>query len=346
MADNPQRDSRFPEGRGVKWARRHLATAGTRADQDQLPFPSPNRWIVEEVALWLALAGSTRQDVKLFDPTDVTYYAEQHRLPREARSIVCHYFSSNSAGAAKWWTAVPPTHAPADPSGPADRIAIARSSIVIPQILMESKLMYQSGGFSRYSRLPDATTLAAMREEARVLRTDARTERRWTPSYPGEDASYQEDRKVAPRRCKRSLGGGPVQAALYRDPELSTFLSQEVGLPVQPSGNRGSYSYYIECGDFIGLHRDTDYCDLVMLTLLEDNSEPGEAAGSLILYPGRITETCEQIGRTPEAGALPIKLAIGETIIMFGGAVPHRVAPVRKGQSRTISALCFSIAPA
>jgi hypothetical protein len=36
-----------------------------------------------------------------------------------------------------------------------------------------------------------------------------------------------------------------------------------------------------------------------------------------------------------------VKLAVGETIVFFGGWVPHRLLPVREGQVRIISVLCF-----
>ena len=124
-------------------------------------------------------------------------------------------------------------------------------------------------------------------------------------------------------------------------PEITRALSEACGVPVVPSGNRGSYSYYARRGDFLDLHRDIETCDVAMITALHDNSDPNDKAGALVLYPGRIGEPLSAIHARPTDGVAIVKLLPHQTILMFGGVVPHRLLPVREGQVRIISVLCF-----
>jgi hypothetical protein len=132
-----------------------------------------------------------------------------------------------------------------------------------------------------------------------------------------------------------------VQDAWYASDPLQQFLSAQVGLPVVPSGNRGSYSYYARAGDFLDLHRDVETCDLAVLTALHDNSAPTDQSGGLVVYPGRIGEPLSAIRERSQEGAYLVKLLPGQTIVLLGGVLPHRVIPVAEGQLRIISVLCF-----
>lgn len=127
----------------------------------------------------------------------------------------------------------------------------------------------------------------------------------------------------------------------YADAQVYAREEPTCGVPVAPSGNRGSYSYYARPGDFLDLHRDVETCDLAMITGLHDNGDRSDLAGALVLYPGRIHEPLSAIRARPNDYAYAVKLLPGQTMIMLGGVVPHRLLPVREGQVRIVSVLCF-----
>jgi len=61
-----------------------------------LPFPSVNRWILDEVALWLTLGHVPGLRMADFDPRDVAQNGEYAaRDPAAAGWVLCHYFSQN-----------------------------------------------------------------------------------------------------------------------------------------------------------------------------------------------------------------------------------------------------------
>ena len=61
-----------------------------------LPFPSTNWWILDEVAMWLALGHSPGLRTADFLPGDVAQNGEFARSdPRAAGWILCHYYSQN-----------------------------------------------------------------------------------------------------------------------------------------------------------------------------------------------------------------------------------------------------------
>lgn len=192
----------------------------------------------------------------------------------------------------------------------------------------------RQGGFAVYSGLPDEVTLAQLYNEA-------------AEGYPRatvqecSDDDLEEVRGGRPRRRLLSVEGGPTLDSLYAWDWLMDFLSSACGVPVVPSGNRGSYSYYARPGDFLDLHRDVETCDLAMITGLHDNSNRSDLAGALVLYPRRIHEPLSAIRARPNDEAYAVKLLPGQTIIMLGGVVPHRLLPVREGQVRIVSVLCF-----
>ena len=207
---------------------------------------------------------------------------------------------------------------------------------------MNSAFMRSSRGFAIYSGLPKARLAKELSTEALSMFDRARNQETWQlEPDPAEEGDFEKDRMHQPRRRKRSSGGGPTQIAMYGDPRLSRFLSAETGIRLVRSGHRGSYTYYARAGDFIGLHRDTSYCDLVMITVLLDNTDPTDPSGALVLYPDRSGDSLRSIRATPTTGAETVKLRPGQTLIMFGGVIAHRVNPTRRGQRRVISVLCF-----
>jgi hypothetical protein len=102
MAQHPARGAAaaFGEFKGSAAAR---AVAGSGDLARALPYPSVNRWILDEVALWLALghvAGLVRAD---FDPGDVAQNGEfAGSDPGSAGWIVCHYYSQNMGRIDAW----------------------------------------------------------------------------------------------------------------------------------------------------------------------------------------------------------------------------------------------------
>lgn len=68
-----------------------------------LPYPSVNRWILDEVALWLALGHVEGLRTADFDRRDVAQNGEFGGSdPARAGWTVCHYYSQNAGRIAAW----------------------------------------------------------------------------------------------------------------------------------------------------------------------------------------------------------------------------------------------------
>ena len=68
-----------------------------------LPYPSANRWILDEFALWLTLGRVHGLRTADFRATDVAQNGEFARSdPRSAGWILCHYFSQNVQRIDQW----------------------------------------------------------------------------------------------------------------------------------------------------------------------------------------------------------------------------------------------------
>jgi hypothetical protein len=68
-----------------------------------LPFPSTNRWILDEVALWLALGHVPGLQTADFDRADVAQNGEfAGTSPERAGWTICHYYSQNLARISAW----------------------------------------------------------------------------------------------------------------------------------------------------------------------------------------------------------------------------------------------------
>jgi hypothetical protein len=73
-----------------------------------LPFPSVNRWILDEVALWMTLGHLPGLRTADFDPRDVVQNGEFAASdPSTASYLICHYFSQNTARIAAWLRSQP-----------------------------------------------------------------------------------------------------------------------------------------------------------------------------------------------------------------------------------------------
>lgn len=192
----------------------------------------------------------------------------------------------------------------------------------------------RAGGVAVFSGLPPPEAYTELAAEA------------WR-AYPGSDrqdletGDDEEGRGGTPARALRTAGGGPTQDALYGSPWLHAVLSEQCGLPVVPSGNRGSYSYYVQPGDFLDTHLDIDTCDVTLITVLYDDIDPADPAGGLAVYPGAFGAPLSSIRGAPEQGVALVKARPGQSIVILGGLVPHRVVPLGARGQRVISALCF-----
>lgn len=193
-----------------------------------------------------------------------------------------------------------------------------------------------SGGFAVYEGLLAPETEAELLREATEEMEYAQHQENWEPNA-------DEWRGGTPERKLLTSSGGGVQDALYESESLQSFLGQLCQCCVVPSGNRGSYSYYARENDFLGLHRDIDTCDVAVICCLYDNGVPDSSGGSLILYPWRFDDPLSAIRDQPAAGALEVKLNAGQTLVILGGQVPHRIQPVHAGQVRIVSVLCFRL---
>ncbi len=201
-------------------------------------------------------------------------------------------------------------------------------------VLMKSRLLAQ-GGFQIERQLFNKESLWAMFNEACRLFSNSQEELK-------EDADTEEWRGGLPPRKLLTSGGGPVQDQLYLAPLLQVLLSELIGVQVQASSNRSSYSYYCRPGDHLALHRDVERCDISVIVVLSDNTNREQEGGELILYPKKIHDPLSVIRQNPQSKAVSIKLAAGETCILAGGMVPHLVRPVGTAQYRITAPMCFT----
>ena len=194
----------------------------------------------------------------------------------------------------------------------------------------------RAGGVTVLDGVPDPATCGALAYEARAAYAESTRQER-------ADGDGAEGRGGMPPRALQSAGGGTVQDALYAAPGLHALLSAHCGAQVMPSGNRGSYSYYVQPGDFLDTHLDVDSCDVTLITVLHDDTDPRDPGGGLAVYPGMLGAPLSGIRAAPARGMALIKARPGQSILLLGGLVPHRVEPLGAGQ-RVISALCFRAA--
>lgn len=206
---------------------------------------------------------------------------------------------------------------------------------LIPEHIRSSPLM-KKGGFDVFEGMLDNNAHELMLSEAMRLSTTAQVNEVSTPDN-------EEVRGGTPPRRFLSAPGGSIQNAFYKAEWMLNFLRQVTGVPVTPTGGRGTYTYYARPGDYLALHRDIETCDLAVITCLHDNSDPVGYGGMLCLYPERLFELLSAIRESPEQGAIGLRLMPGQTLVMFGGIVPHAVLQVATGQVRVVSVLCYRV---
>jgi hypothetical protein len=90
----------FSEFLGAQEAR---VLAGPGQLARALPYPSINRWILDECALWLTLGHIPGLRTADFDPRHVAENGEiEAGYPASAGWVVCHYYSQNVARIHEW----------------------------------------------------------------------------------------------------------------------------------------------------------------------------------------------------------------------------------------------------
>jgi hypothetical protein len=208
---------------------------------------------------------------------------------------------------------------------------------MIPAPIRVSPLL-RRGGFDVFEGLMDERARELLLSEAMGCFAAAEA----------SDVPLSDDEEVrggSPARRFLSATAGPIQAALYRAPWMLDFLREVSGAPVHPSGEIGTYTYYVRAGDHLAIHRDVEWCDLAVITCLSDEPDVVGLGGMLCLYPERLSEPLSAIRAAPEHGAVRLRLLPRQTIIMLGGIVPHAVLPITNGQERTVSVLCYRVNP-
>jgi hypothetical protein len=194
-----------------------------------------------------------------------------------------------------------------------------------------------AGGVAVLDGVPDPPTCGALALEAQAAYAASTRQER-------ADGDGAQGRGGMPPRALRSAGGGAAQDALYAAPGLHALLSAHCGTPVLPSGNRGSYSYYVQPGDFLDIHLDVDTCDVTLITVLHDDTDPRDRAGGLAVYPGMLGAPLGAVRAAPDRGVSIVKARPGQSILLLGGLVPHRAEPLGPNGQRVVSALCFRAA--
>ena len=210
---------------------------------------------------------------------------------------------------------------------------------MIPDFVRRARLLRKSGGYLIVPHLLAPGLLSGLSEEAELALSTARQ------SQVARSDAESDWRGGSPARKFLSAHGGPAQESFYQHPNMLGYLASLLGCRLTPSGMRGTFSYYSRPGDFIGIHRDVDTCDVAVITCLRD-SHPNKAtnSGKLVFYPGRLEESNSAIRANPGPGAETHRLAPGETAILMGGLVAHAVLPVEEGQQRVVSVLCYTAA--
>jgi hypothetical protein len=207
----------------------------------------------------------------------------------------------------------------------------------VPKELSESPLL-ASGGYRVISGFIEGPTLRALLSEAEVVRPGAgRNE--------VAESSGTEGRGGSPARAFRSGPGSEIHWKLHSCPDMIAALGRICGVEVSVTGG-GTYSYYEYAGDFLALHRDVVKCDVAVITCLslmvaDGTTVADGAVGGLHVYPEYIGHPLSRACAAGRDAGRPASLAPGETIVLFGGILPHEVTPMAAGQERIVSVMCY-----
>jgi hypothetical protein len=191
------------------------------------------------------------------------------------------------------------------------------------------------GGVGLYEGLFDAASSRALLAEATHLpqRADC--------APPGHDT--EQVRGGEPARLVRCVDGGPAQTALFNAPALHKFITQQIGARVRPCGGRATYSIYADEGAHLDIHRDIPGCDVALIACLQD-SEPDDAGGAIEIWLDHPVTPLDEVRSGAAGHGTRFTIAPGQTMLLHGGVLPHRIPPIRAGRMRVVSLMCFELA--
>jgi len=195
--------------------------------------------------------------------------------------------------------------------------------------LATSRLL-RGGGMLR-TRIAARAELAALSADSLRSHADAVEARVEAPS---------SDERGDPDRWLESAPGGSALDAFAGAPDMLGLLRRATGVTWQPAGP-GTWSYYRREGHHLGVHRDLAVCDLAVITCVRDEGG-GASSGVLRLWPTRARESLNAL-RDDDRGGIDVHLEAGDTILLLGGVVPHRVLPLAAGHVRIVAPLCFRV---
>ena len=204
--------------------------------------------------------------------------------------------------------------------------------MIIPKKLLLSAL-FQQGGYTILRDWLPQSFVSALASEAREQKAIA----------TGVEISKSDSELVrggSPARKFLNAPGGEIQRSLYENRSAMQAVANIVQLPLAPTGSGGTFSYYCRPGDYLTIHRDIVACDVAVITCLEEEGITS-SGGKLCVYPSRVHESLPQVRQDPTRGAVPLRLAPGDTVVLFGGIVPHCTLPVVANQNRVVSLLCY-----
>jgi hypothetical protein len=209
--------------------------------------------------------------------------------------------------------------------------AVGEWNFDVPKGLSESPLL-RSGGYRVISRLIEEPSLGGLLAEAEEVRLSG-------GRSIVKESGGAEGRGGKPAHALRSRPGQDLHWKVHRCSDIVAALGRICGVEVAPAGG-GTYSYYENPGDFLALHRDVVRCDVAVITCLSLRV-PDISAGGLHVYPEYIQEPLSRVRAAGRDGGRAAPLAQGETIVLFGGILPHEVIPMAEGQERIVSVMCY-----
>jgi hypothetical protein len=204
--------------------------------------------------------------------------------------------------------------------------------------------IYVDGGFLLLPNLFPPEDLNKLEAEAKRARPRGQ---RNVWSLPGG----ADERGGNPDRAFSTGPGAETQYNLLAAPDLVARLAQACGLELAITGG-GSYSYYEESGDFLGLHRDIVSCELTVVTCVRsDGAEPDAGmlgagmlgSGMLLVYSNHMNAPLARARGAGKAEATRVPISRGESVALLGGFVPHEVTPMLPSQERIVSVMCYRI---
>lgn len=146
----------------------------------------------------------------------------------------------------------------------------------MPELLsaIAASPIYTHGGVLRLPGWPAANHVAELAADALSVRPTGRRN-----VLAASQAA--EDRGGNPDRAFTTAHGGEAHWRIFSAPAMVAAVCAVCGVVCAPAGG-GTYSYY-QPGDFLGLHRDIERCDLTVISCLRQSGPAG--GGTLRVYP-------------------------------------------------------------